>query len=761
MESSESTKQPGPDGQTGQGEETAAGQALPNATKENPRSRRKTKTPYVQPDMANLVGPLSETWTRFHVLNLETTEETRRPPSNLQIWTELSKSLKSDFSCVRRRDGSVLLDAKTERNAQAIQSISEICHLKVIRTRETWMNSSRGIVLIPSSEFEDPSDLKDQVLLQAKAQNLPVSEVEIFHKTSRYTSKKNYFAKITFETRTLPAYMYVGFERVKIREDLPKPRQCQRCWKFGHPIKYCRGSSCCPICGSQEHTLDSCSHKGNRTFPGHCSNCDREGHTAFSKKCALYVKENETLLLMKEQGISKAAARRLLEETGRFRGVSYAAKTSSQSTNSHQGSNHEREPHPATPQRPHQTHGPPEHKQHSSQKTHSHQRQRPKPREETSRELESVEHQLQVMMGSHDEPPHVIDRDRQGSLSPPLPQRQGRTQKTPEPSPQVANLADQPQEIMPTKGAAIDQQLLEILGGHEEPFLSVDTEVHSRSSEDGSVTKHHLQEGPPGINHDSKRRAEIAFPNSPVDNPEAKRAAIPAEQHKPHQSLDSPISTSSPRKNTISKNVLDKLNPVTERASSAPSNPSLPPQIPDVDEREPQKCPRYLGELKPYNERSSASELDGQHHNASNCGCHQCVRELLITKLEPITPGRELSAKFRALVKKRKVYRNTALKNHPSKCLCKTHLERYKFKLPKGQEHPSGSPSSSTSPEPRKQSESTSREAETSIMKTGLSGRVDPRTGLPPHPPEEVINKSDQKENKNSQEQSISVITSR
>ena len=101
------------------------------------------------------------------------------------------------------------------------------------------------------------------------------------------------------------------------------------------------------------------------------------------------------------------------------------------------------------------------------------------------------------------------------------------------------------------------------------------------------------------------------------------------------------------------------------------------------------------------------------------------------------------------------------MKNHPSKCLCKTHLERSEFKLPKGQEHPSGSPSSSTSPEPRKLSESTSREAETSIMKTGLSGRVDPRTGLPPHPPEEVINKNNQKENKDSQEQSISVITSR
>ena len=76
-----------------------------------------------QPDLNELVGPLSETWTRFHVLSLEATEKTDRAPNNLQIWTELRAALNSDFSCVRRKDGSVLLDAKSERNAEAIQNI--------------------------------------------------------------------------------------------------------------------------------------------------------------------------------------------------------------------------------------------------------------------------------------------------------------------------------------------------------------------------------------------------------------------------------------------------------------------------------------------------------------------------------------------------------------------------------------------------------------------------------------------------------------
>ena len=120
MDAVSNQMQPGPEGQTGQGEETASGQgdsyaevsqegyeAYPanaptlssspavaktgaltqssSPTKNRLKSRRKTKCPYTQPNMSNLVGPLSETWTRFHILNLEDTENTGRAPINLQI----------------------------------------------------------------------------------------------------------------------------------------------------------------------------------------------------------------------------------------------------------------------------------------------------------------------------------------------------------------------------------------------------------------------------------------------------------------------------------------------------------------------------------------------------------------------------------------------------------------------------------------------------------------------------------------------------
>ena len=99
-------------------------------------------------------------------------------------------------------------------------------------------------------------------------------------------------ACITFESRSMPASVRVGFEKVKVKEDIPKPRQCHTCWKLGHAKKHCEGIPCCPICGTLTHTLQHCPHQGDCSYRGHCPNCNEDGHTAFSKLCALYRRGN-------------------------------------------------------------------------------------------------------------------------------------------------------------------------------------------------------------------------------------------------------------------------------------------------------------------------------------------------------------------------------------------------------------------------------------------------------------------------------------
>ena len=75
---------------------------------------------------------------------------------------------------------------------------------------------------------------------------------------------------------------------------------------------------------------------------------------------------------------------------------------------------------------------------------------------------------------------------------------------------------------------------------------------------------------------------------------------------------------------------------------------------------------------------TSAAKLqdDGQHRDVSNCGCHRCIHELSITKMEKVNPCQGISEKLRDLIKSRRIYKSTSLNTHPTPCLCKTHLER-------------------------------------------------------------------------------------
>ena len=633
------------------------------------RTRRRTKaqtTRNRQMNLNMLVGPQSEMWTKFFTLSFQKSQT----PNNMKIWMDLKKKLNnSDFTCIKREDGSVLIDAKTESNAQIIGRLEELCNAKITPSRDAGMNSSRGIVLIPSSEFDNASELEDLIKGQALAQDLPAIDVRIFSKVSRRNGRTNHFAKITFDTRTLPSHMTVGFERMKIEEDLPKPRQCQQCWKFGHRAEVCLNQPCCPICGGADHLLAGCQHRGVKTYAGHCANCDEDGHTTFARTCSIYLKEKEILLLMRRKGISKIAARRLLEEAGLFKGVSYARRAGQQL---------------------------------SLRKKSQHQQQQQRPEPAIATTIPRVSGQQDVPKSGPQGPSYEM----RAETSPKTQESHNNNHHQQQPQAPSHNIQvgqcdhqqespKQPPGNNPTKVDAVERQLQIIFSGVDEPFLSVDAELHSRSSDDGTLTQ------PPQSNEkpEIKRKTEVAFPDSPTDNPEAKRAAVLIESDSPDHPQDSPLSTSSPRQSNTEKEVSGRSSLLDELATSAPSSSGTGLRLPGGDVGVPRgRQPERRGE----------PEHDGQHQDESNCGCHRCIRELAITKLEPLTPGNELSATFRACVKKLKIYRFTTLKSHPSGCLCKTHLERLKYKLLKHRELSKGWLRSNTPPKLRDPSDFTS-----------------------------------------------------
>ena len=172
-----------------------------------------------------------------------------------------------------------MIDAKTRQNAIEVEKLQKIQNKDVNTARDLRLNSIRGTILVPLNEFKNEENLEERIQGHLQQQNIPVSNVTIFKKNS-WKGNTLTCACITFESSSMPASVRVGFEKVK--EDIPKPRQCHACWKLGHAKKHYEGIPCCPICGTLTHTLQHCPHHGDCSYRAHCPNCNEDGHTPFS-----------------------------------------------------------------------------------------------------------------------------------------------------------------------------------------------------------------------------------------------------------------------------------------------------------------------------------------------------------------------------------------------------------------------------------------------------------------------------------------------
>ena len=135
--------------------------------------------------MSHIVGTNSETWTRFHILQFTENENGTTKPNGMNMWTDLRSKLKDEFTCIRRSDGSILIDAKTKDNSEELQKINQICNNNVTTSRDIRMNSTRATVLVPEAEFNHPDEIEPCLLKQCEAQGLPVSSVKHLTRSSR------------------------------------------------------------------------------------------------------------------------------------------------------------------------------------------------------------------------------------------------------------------------------------------------------------------------------------------------------------------------------------------------------------------------------------------------------------------------------------------------------------------------------------------------------------------------------------------------
>ena len=84
---------------------------------------------------------------------------------------------------------------------------------------------------------------------------------------------------------------FIGGAFFKVKPYIPPPHQCRNCWRFGHPVKYCRSTARCPLCASPGHTCTNCPSTIHI-----CANCTHH-HNVFFQGCPVYKFESEVAAL--------------------------------------------------------------------------------------------------------------------------------------------------------------------------------------------------------------------------------------------------------------------------------------------------------------------------------------------------------------------------------------------------------------------------------------------------------------------------------
>lgn len=77
-------------------------------------------------------------------------------------------------------------------------------------------------------------------------------------------------------------------------------KQCLKCWRFGHTVKFCRSKQRCKHCG-KDHDSENC------TQPTGCLNC-HQNHSADNRNCAERERRVQILKQMRIRGMTYAEA---------------------------------------------------------------------------------------------------------------------------------------------------------------------------------------------------------------------------------------------------------------------------------------------------------------------------------------------------------------------------------------------------------------------------------------------------------------------
>ena len=178
------------------------------------------------------------------------------------------------------RSGHLLIEVDQKHKAETLLDLKQLHTFPVTVEPHNELNSCKGTVYCEN--LRGMTDI--EILTELKEQNPNVTEIyRIKRKDGQDLVDTDKFI-VTFNLRTLPDEMKIGYMITKVKTYIPNPRRCFKCQKYGHGKSKCQGQVICARCGQAGHEYCDA--------PAECYHC-KQPHDTTSKECPKYQLERK------------------------------------------------------------------------------------------------------------------------------------------------------------------------------------------------------------------------------------------------------------------------------------------------------------------------------------------------------------------------------------------------------------------------------------------------------------------------------------
>ena len=246
-------------------------------------------------------------WPRFLLINGE--DPVLGTLSSITISKTLTTLIGPVEQIRRLRSGSLLIHCSQQMQSDTLLQMKTLSKAPVQVIPHGTLNTCKGVIISSESTLCTDKDLQEWL------SQYDVVDIKRFEPRKDRTQ----LLILTFNGKSIPQRVSVGFEGCRVRPYIPNPQRCFNCQRFGHMSRACSRQATCSNCGSLDHLH---SREVPCSVTPYCVNCGG-GHSSFDKSCPQWQTEKEVLKLKVTKEISFPEARRLAALTPGL--VTYAA----------------------------------------------------------------------------------------------------------------------------------------------------------------------------------------------------------------------------------------------------------------------------------------------------------------------------------------------------------------------------------------------------------------------------------------------------